>query len=125
MIRHMKRAFILATLAIALFTSCNPELREPQGSGKGTKLHLEAGLSGNVFKLKNQDTFFYNNLDILLNGKYSYKQNFLPAGDSITVYMGEFVDQEGNRFKDDMKGQEMEITTTLPDGKKGYFNGAF
>jgi len=108
----MKKLIFLLVIIIGL-SSCSFE-------DSTTNLKATISFTGTQFVIKNNDNFNYPNATLKVNDKFVLKGYDLKSGETYTVGMMQFADDDGNRFNMMKKPQNFSISCTLPDGKMGW-----
>ena len=85
-----------------------------------TDLNASISFTGTQFVIKNNDSFDYNNAKLEINGKYALNGYNLTAGETYTVGMLQFADDDGNRFNMMIKPQKFTISCDVEGGKHGF-----
>ena len=72
-------------------------------------LKASVNFTGTQFVITNLDNFDYNNAKFEINGKYKLRGYNIKAGETYTVGMLQFADDDGNRFNMMAKPQKFSI----------------
>ena len=86
-----------------------------------TDLKASVRFTGTQFVVTNNDNFDYTNAKLELNDKYVIKGYDLKAGETYTVGMLQFADDDGNRFDMMKKPQKFSIWCDLGGEKNGFY----
>jgi hypothetical protein len=86
-----------------------------------TQLNASVIFTGTQFKIKNNDNFDYINVSLEVNGDYTLKGYNLNAGETYTVGIMQFSDDDGNRFNMMKKPQKFTIWCDLSTGGNGMY----
>lgn len=84
-------------------------------------MNASVSFTGTQFVIKNNDSFDYNNAKLEINDKFILKGYNLAAGETYTVGMLQFADDDGNRFNMMVKPQRFSIWCDLGGGKNGFY----
>jgi hypothetical protein len=111
---------LLSSIAIILFIAIAISSSNDSSSST-TDLNASVSFTGTQFVIKNNDNFDYNNAKLEINEKYTLNGYTLKAGETYTVGMLQFADDEGNRFDMMKKPQKFSIWCDSSAGKNGFY----
>ena len=92
-------------------------------SKNNSTIELKAAVkfTGTQFVIINNDSFNYTNTKMKVNNKFFIKGYTIKSGETYTVGMLQFADDEGNRFDLMKKPQNFSISCDLEKGGDGFY----
>ena len=113
--KHLFSAIAFAVFIVLAVSSSDDT------SSSTTDLNVSVSFTGTQFVITNNDNFDYTNAKLEVNGDYILKANTIKAGETYTVGMMQFADDDGNRFDIMKKPQKFSIWCDLSNGKNGFY----
>ena len=112
----------ISFLAIIVFMILAYASGDNTNVGSST-IDLKASVSftGTQFIIKNNDNFTYTNAKLEVNRKYVLTGKDLKPGESYSVGMMQFADDDGNRLNSMIKPLSFSIWCDLNDNKNGFY----
>jgi hypothetical protein len=89
----------MAGAVLLLVTMCMIGVSKPSSTASASKdLSAQVAWSSTQFKITNKDAFPWTKVRIRVNDKFTLKTDTMEAGETYTVGMAQFADDNGNRF---------------------------
>jgi hypothetical protein len=114
-IKHGFSAIVIAFFFFLALSSSN------DSSDSTTDLNASISFTGAQFVITNNDSFDYINAKFEVNDDYVLEGYTIKAGETYTVGMMQFADDDGNRFDMMKKPLRFSIWCDLSDGKHGFY----
>jgi hypothetical protein len=81
--------------------------------------------TGSAIRVENQNSWSWTDVELELNGSYTYHLSRLGAGTSRTIQLSSFSDDEGFRFSSYQKAKSFWIMCEDPSGDRKYYSGSW